>query len=368
MKIPLKELMPVLNLVKGFVADKNILPALTHLYFKEDSVRAFSGSAGAVWYTPWSMGEEPLILPAEDMVTVFQSLFDQGIEEVDLNPTATQVTVKAGRFRGSLPKLVIDDAPTTFMQRAAPPRQVETGKDFWDDVDRVAFSVCKDATKPSLRGVCWASSGRLFTADSARIATLAPRKGAALKPPIAAGLLIPDHLLERLAGNRSKVTGVGMEGESILWCFMDPGMVFGSLMEGAFPITGTATIVKKIQDASKTRGTTINLVSAGMLGHVMARLLYFVKPPTFRVAGVIEKDALKLTVVDEDGGMMAEESLPAVSVTGKQGGSFFVNGKFFSQALESVNSEFWLGDEPTDPLYFRSEDKRLEHLVIRLVA
>ena len=63
---------------------------------------------------------------------------------------------------------------------------------------------------------------------------------------------------------------------------------------------------------------------------------------------------------------MAQETLPA-TVTGSEG-EFAVNGKFFKDALGHVSSEFSTTvNEARVPLYFVSESRQVEHVVLKLI-
>ena len=363
MKLPIKDVLPIVTLMHGFTADRDTIPALKHIFFSNDTIRAFSGMAGAVWKSgsAW-FNEDELAIQSETLQKVLQSLYDQGVEDVEMKPTPTQVNIRGASFKGSLGRLALDSAPTMFMFREPPTDADRFVLDdtFWSDFDRITFAVCKDENRAPLRGMFWAPSGRFYATDGFRIATVVP-SSKDRKPPVEGGLLIPDHIMLRLADRRISVKQIAVD-ESVIWCFLEEGAVYGSLIEDKFPIDGANGVLKKAQSAIKNdQGAWVQLPEGPAMDLIMARLLLFAEAPTFRMRCSIEKDTLRIATVDPAGSVSAEEAIP-VKVTGKSGGSFAVNGRHFREMIKEVGLTFWYG--PECPLYFRSKDKKIDAVLI----
>lgn len=360
--IPIKDFLPIVTLTAGFTAKRDLVPALRYVYFENDTLRAFSGEAGSVWRSPWEV-PTPFAVPGETLAKIVQSLADQGIEEIALTRREQSLGIRAGTFKGQLPLLDETDR-SAFVLRNPPDISTctEVTPEFWAAFDQAMISVGQDETKSMLRGVYWSASGNFVTTDGARITVVYPPKEARITPPNKQPLLVPDHLLARLGPRRADVSAVGLDGGS-LWCFLDSGAVWGSLLEAEFPAVRPVAVVKQTRDNRKAQGTTVVSVPSGpMLDLVLERLLLFAEPPLFRIDGHVTAETLVLSV----GGTTAQETLPA-TVKGPEG-KFSVNGRFLKEALGKVSSRFstTLGD-PMTPLYFLSESRQVEHVILKLI-
>jgi len=360
--VSVKDLLPILSLAKAFTATRDIVPVLKCLYFQGDTVRAFSGEAGAVWYTPWKMPGE-FAVPADTLVRLVDSLHAQGHEEVTLTRTEASLVLRASGFRAVLPTLP-ETERSAFVFRDPPEKgKVSVSKEFWQDADRTVGTICQDETKPMLRGIFWGPSGKfLISTDAFRI-TVAHMSAGAVAAPRPTGVLIPDHLLSRCGARRREIISVALEGEGLLWFFFESGAVYGSLLQAEFPSGRSIEFIKKVREAERAHGSWITLPSGPPVEQAMDRLLYLAEGPVFKVSGEITKDALILRVGGQEG-PSAEESFPA-QVKGEQG-TFSVNGKFFRDAL-GISHRFWVQPgETLDPLYFVAENHLTEQIVLRL--
>lgn len=359
--VPVKDLLPIVTLTAGFTAKRDLVPALRYVYFEGGTLRAFSGEAGSVWRSPWTT-PTPFAVPGEMLAKIVQSLADQGVEEISLTRREQSLGVRAGAFKGQLPLLDETDR-SAFVLRDPPDRATctEVTPEFWAAFDQATISVGQDETKSMLRGVYWSASGNFVTTDGARITVVYPPADARVVPPDKKPLLVPDHLLARLGTRRSEVSGLALDGGS-LWCLLDSGAVWGSLLEAEFPAARPVAIVKQARNGRKAGGTTVSVPSGPMLDLVLDRLLLFAEPPTCRIDGKVTADTLVLSV----GGTTAQETLPAV-VKGPEGG-FAINGKFLKEAMGRVSSAFSTSlDNPMVPLYFLSESRQVEHVILRLI-
>lgn len=360
--LPVKELLPVLKLTQAFTATRDIVPALKFLYFQGDSVRAFSGEAGAVWYTPWKMPGE-FAVAGETLVHLVDSLHTQGHDEVVFQVSAGTMELRAGGFRASLP-LLSETERSTFMFRDPPTRpSVTLSEEFWTRVEQIEGSVCQDETLPMLRGVYWGTSGKyLISTDAFRITVGYLSEKTAAPAPQAQGLLLPAHLLARCRGRRREILGAALEGEGIVWLFFESGAVYGSLLQAEFPWKRSVELIRSVREGERARGTWVTLPEGLPVEQAVERLLYLAESPTFRLSGEVGVDSLCLRVGRE--GPVAEERIPA-QVRGPAG-TFAVNGKLFREAL-TLAHRFWVdpGDSQ-DPLYFVSENRTREQIVLRL--
>lgn len=365
MKLDTKLLTPAVNFMKNFTADRDIIPAYRHFYFSEDSLRAYSGTFGAVYYGLWPKKgfPQPFSLPAESLVKILSTLADQSVDEVDFSEVKNgRMVVKGGRFKSTMPVLQGDELKD-FLTPKPKTKSQEVVLDWWKDVERLLFSVCKDETNPSLRGLYISPTGTLAASDNYRISILRPNSDS-FKPEKA--LLIPEYLLSRLGARRSIVQAIFVE-ENRLWFNLESALVYGVKLESEFPASRIATVLKETQAATKDKksgGTWITLQPDGSLSLILSRLAYFADSMSCKFTVTVETKSILIQVGGEDGEPAAEEVIPA-KIDGP-GGTFNVNGNYFAEAC-SVGSMFWFAPEPlTRPLYFQSPDKRLDHLVRRL--
>jgi len=360
--VPIKDFLPIVTLTEGFTAARDLVPALRYIYFQEKTLRAFSGEAGSVWQSPWTT-PAPFAVPGETLAKIVRSLADQGVDEMILTRREQSLGIRAGNFKGQLPLLDETDR-SAFVLRDPPDEEerIDVTPEFWGAFDQAMISVGQDETKSMLRGVYWSASGNFVSCDGARITVVYPPAGARVAPPSQTPLLVPDHLLTRLGSRKSDVTEMILDGGS-LWCCLDGGAVWGSLLEAEFPASSPVAVVKDArQNRRKPTATTIAILPSPMLDLVLERLLLFAEPPLFRIDGKVTRGALVLSV----GGTMAQETLPA-TVTGSEG-EFAVNGKFFKDALGHVSSEFSTTvNEARVPLYFVSESRQVEHVILKLI-
>lgn len=358
--LDVKTLLPAVHFMKAFVSDRAIIPAYQHFFFTPEALEAYMGTAGAFYAGLWPKKAipEPFSLPAESLVKILASLGDQGVGTVEFGEAKNgRVQVKGGRFKSGLPILTGDALNLNLPDPPGDEAQVSVSGGFWDDVERMLFSVCQDETKPVLRGLFVAPSGTLVATDSFRISVLSPGPES-FKPR--AGVLLPDYLLTRLGAQRKQVQALTVR-ESQCWFFLESAQVFGALLEGAFPASRVGAALKGVREQAKVGGTWILLDPDATLDLLLARLLYFAEPPTFSVQVTVETKSVTLRAGGSDGAPGAEEVIPA-KIQGP-GGTFAINGRYLREACQ-VSNRFWF--QSPHPLYFLSPDKRLEHLVILL--
>ncbi len=361
-RVPVKEMLPVVSLLTGFTAERDLVSGLKQLWFQGRTVRTSAGSAGAVHETSWEFPGE-FALSAAHFHRIVSSLSDQGCEELVLELREGRVGVAGGGFRASLPMYKPGDGedPSLYLRRerqAAGPKVALTPA-WWDEVERVMFTVCRDETKAPLCGVYWSEGGLLLSTDTFRISALNPPKDARVGAP-KGGLVLPSHMLDRLGGRRRDASSAHLEGDSTLWFQLgDAAAVYGSLLAAGFPTAGFAGALKQVRE--NARGGTWVTLGTGVLA-ALDRLLYFAAGPTFRVDGQVLGDGVHLVVTE--GGTTAEETVPA-TVAGPPA-KFAVNGKFFKDAVAAVGPRFWIDPATNNAAYFVSADKRFEHLVMLL--
>lgn len=368
MKIPLKDLAPIVSFVAAFAAPKDTVPALQYVYFGRKSVRAFSGSTGAAWGIPWSIGEN-VAVPAARLERHLAS-WALSYDDVEIVVKDERVVMKAGaKSRAQLPMLPAGvEAPMEYILRDAPSDGgVGLDEQFWADLAQVEVSVCKDDQRPIFCGVFWGPGGELVSTDNQRITLCA----SARKPPLVGGVLIPDHLIRLLGPQRGSFDGAVVDTE--LWFTQAGGAVHGRLIEGQFPLEGSLKFVRAARaeaTAKKNAGTWVG-VPAMALAAVFGRVLNIARPPSNRTLVEVRKESVRLSVEEDDGdGQSMEEILPA-TVAGESI-AFHVNAEHFRQALE-ISSRFWVapphaGEKGIEwkPLYVSDAEKRVEHLVALL--
>ena len=363
--VPLAELVPYLSLLNRFTATQDLVPGLQQFWFSGSSVWSCAGSAGAGLETPWTFPE--CTLPADHLMSLAESLHVQGHAEVTLAAREASVGVTSGKFRASLRRYHPDPGEdlSVYARRAVPTGdRVPLTPAWWAALDRVTFTVCQDETKAPLRGVYWTRSGALLSTDTYRITALMPPEECRVAPPVSGGLLIPDHLLTRLAGRRREVTAVCLEGTAVLWLFLPSGAVYGALIAGAFPEAGAVAVFTQARQQATAGGTWVGLSEGPPLEVVLDRLLRFAEPPTYHLSGTVTDGGdVRLAVSGPRG--EAEETLPA-RVTGPPT-QFAVNGRYLREALLSVGPQFWVLPA-SSMVYFVSADRCLEHVVMLLRA
>lgn len=358
-ELPLQEFAQAVNYATGFTAQRDIVPALTYLYFTNKDIRAFSGRAGAVYRKPWDVGEG--VVPAAPLAQLLNALVHRGHDTGEIKLTDFHCGVIAGKFRGQLPLLPSTvEAPREYILRPIPKPSVSLTPGFWEDLAKLEFAVAKDETKQALRGVYWARNGALLATDNNRMIMCFPDKDTT-KPP--QGLLLPDYFLQMLTTGRELFTGMTIE-ENTLWLHGATRCVYGQLLEGEFPATGAMGFLKATRTLAEGTGTWVTLPDVTDWGKVLAPMLdIFSRAPLFRLKVDVGKENVKFLVEEQDGdGYAAEETVPATKIEGPAC-EFFLNGKYFIDLL-AVSSRFWY--MPGKPLYCINHVKRLEHILAPL--
>lgn len=367
--IPLIDLLHALQLVSKFTADRDIVPALTYLYFKGNSIRAYSGISGANVHTPWNFGEGFAVAGAR-LMNVMTKLNDRGAKEVNLSIEALgkPLVIKSGNSKTShdtLPKEALAD----FVFRDPPTNDtVKVSLEFWSDVARVELSVCEDGAKPGLCGIYWASSGKIMSADGSRLSIMRPDKKSTPPRFWAApgeGILMPSHLLNRLASERHRVKEIQVEGDNLLWFHLDNASVWGQLLESQFPAARSESIVsevkKKMSEGQSSRVVFDNKTRQEILSGLELILPFSDEIGLNAVTSRILPEAIEFAA--GAGNTNAKDSAK-VEVTGP-GGEFTVNGKFLKDIISQVQTtRFYYSG--MSPLYFLSDDKQMEHVLLPL--
>lgn len=341
LRVNVAELYAHLNLVKHFVAPRDLVPIYKHVLFHDDTIRAYLGDAGVVAYTSWRV-PKPFTIPAARLVNVVQSLFEQKIEKVSITfkpkGDGGHVVLRGDRSTATFHSM----APQEFPLITPPAKlktRTEVTSDFWLAVAAVEFAVAVDEAKPSLRGVYWGAD-RLMATDAYGVA----RTPFASAPP-GGSVLLPDYLLNRFAAHRSSVDAIGRD-QNMLWVFLESAAIFGALLEAEFPMEGATRVFVEAKARLKAAPTWCDVtVDDAALG----RLQWFVDEQSPRVRVQVDSKAIIVTATHDH---MIEEVMPA-KVSGPVGGDFTVKLRAFREALARAPR---FCTSPNAPVYFMSTD------------
>jgi DNA polymerase III sliding clamp (beta) subunit (PCNA family) len=359
-----KELLPKLQLASKFVSDRDIVPALQYLYFKDKTLRAYNGQAGATIRVPWDFGQAGFALPAASIVKSVSAFFlaEKEDMQIELKEPGAPVTVRSGKMYSRIPSLP-PEHHSAFVLRPEPPKtsRIPVDWEFWADLERVTMSVGKDETLPALRGVFWGPQGHLMSLDGKRLSLMSPLQERAWLPPNdELGLLIPDYLLQNLGEAKMDVKSLAKE-TNVLWFFTDDSHFWGALLEASFPGPAALDLIKGVR--AKLRqpgvGTWVVLGQEGrkQLLHTLDHVLFFADSTLPTVKVFITRDTLQITTGDdpqvvEKGPGQAGDTLQVK--TQGPGGEFHVSGIHLRDIIEHVSStRFWFSGQA--PLYFLEE-------------
>jgi hypothetical protein len=282
------------------------------------------------------------------------------------DPHARTVLVSGGGFEGELP--IFPSEPEHFAFQDPPSSghpSVSVTPQFWAELERLAFTMGRNALRPFFRGVYWGPD-LLMSCDGIRLSALTPGPGMP-KPPEPEGLLVPDHLWAGLGDRRGEVERVILDG-GLLWCFLPGAIVYASMFEEKFPAAKAAEWLAAVRAKTKKKGGTwVQLEEdAASLPVRLECLLYFTNKDAAPLTVRVENDRVTMTAAQQEGAAsVVRDTLPA-AVKGP-GGEVTVNGRLFQEAVMRVGASFWWGG-PGTSLYFRSPDRRLEHLLTPLVG
>lgn len=373
--LEIKQLKPALELANRFIAEKDIVPALNHLYFKGATIRAYSGFSGANVKVPWDFGEG-FALPAASLLKVLGTLEERGLTSLELDVTDTVATVKAGKSRYKL-ALLPRESMSDFVLRDTPVTEQVAAVDlsFWSRVESALFSVGKDHSRPELEGVFWAKSGALYSSDGTRISIVRPKSTATgesrptFAPPTKGeGLLIPNHLLEQMGGAKSTFTEVKLEGQegNIVWFTRPDAAVWGQMFEANFPIQALNNVMQAISTAIKSGDGSQVVMNPDARRGAMASLgalLHF--SPVAQIKGRILLGSLELVSGQSQDKLSSTpgdgyESFD-VTTTGP-GGEFTITGGHLLDILaQTGTTKFWFNAQ--FPLVFQISELGLTHLI-----
>lgn len=372
MKVDLKKFSQIVDIVSGFAAKRDVIPALQYLFLDGGYLRTFSGNVGSVWATPELKGEA-LAVPAALLAAALRSLTEQGHIKADLDIVKKRLVLTAGKFEGRHPLLPQDaQFPKDEVNRAIPTGFVDLPADFWSDLKRVEFSVSKDETKAAFRGVFWSDDAYVST-DNFRMTLCTPIKK--IKTLRKGGVLLPDFLLQLLV-ERSSLDKVLMTDKDIWFrASADESHFYSRLLEAEFPIKGVLGFFNSSRDIVEAKNNTgVRVELQGDLIPLVAvldRLILYSQDRANKIVFTLTKDNVNIQVPEIEGSAIsAEENVPATIVfpTSIKSMTFAVNAKYFRAAL-SVSSSFWIAEGK--PLYFRSADPKkakVEHLLTQLVV
>lgn len=363
--LPIKDLLPRVALAKNFIADREIIPVLKHLFLHKDEVHAFSGDAGCVLYTSHELGP-PASLLAVQLLRVLQSLHDQGTEVLEFQRHVDHVDVRGGRFKARLALALVDDE--TPFQFCYPPKTSDASPldgAFWADVSKAELTVSKDASAHHFLGVYWSERGWLLSSDNHRITIVRPKDATQTGPK--GGVLIPKHFLDRLGSSRLDVQTLIVERESRLWALCPYGALYTAMLHDRFPFAPLSGLIAQQYQRIKAKTGVWVRVQAPLadLTYSLARLMIFLEGqhlPQMRLT--LDGSTMTLRVVGEDSATLAEEVFEIAPVGDAR--EYVVNAKYFREAFELCeHTEFWVGDVLA-PLYFQSADRRTDHLLVPL--
>jgi len=359
--IPVAELHVLLNLVKPFIAARDLVPAYQQILFTPDTIRAFNGDSGVIAYTTWK-APHTFTLPADRLVPIVGALFDQKVEKMRFEFSETASGAVGVTLRGgtSVVKFLSADAkdfplhePPKLKQRAV------LTPDWWASLASVEFSVSTDATKPDLQGVHW-DAEHLIGGEGFRISRCASR----IAPPKGiSALLLPDVLLGRFRGHRASAVEVGRDpATGLLWFFLEAGAIFGPLRNATFPIDGVSEHFAGLRKEFVARKSEATWVTVEKNDGALERCSWFVDPLSPRVHVRVAKERVTITAT---GDHTLEETLVVTEFAGP-GGTFNVNLPKLRDALQRVARFGFLPGN--GPLYFFDKTQSLEHILVRYIA
>lgn len=361
-ELPVKELLPILNFAKTFVADTDIVPDLMSFLFRAGTLRAYDGKAGVIYVLPWKMPRD-FSTPAAPFVRTIASLHEQGTESVTLSFAETRLTLKGGRFTATL---ALQDGERDQLL-IEPPAQgakgvVEGDVDelFWTGVERLMFTIGKDSTRSYLKGVYWSEAGELMSSDGFRISRISAGVGIP-KCPMKDGVLLPDTLLVPLGPKRKDIVRILIK-EGMMWLVMPTGFIFGSMYADAFPGERAGKMLNDLRLTIKSKkGTWIALDPDAPFDLILNRLVEFTPRNQPIVECVPKGKTLVLRAHGEDGAPEAGEDIITAEISGAEVEKFMCSGIHLREALK-VGTRIWHSAKNA-PLYFVSSDKRFEHLI-----
>lgn len=314
--IPVGELLQTLKFLRGFAAQKSDFASQTAAYFSGGEVSVHGGVTGARVRTPWQLGE--FAAPVERLVSGLAAVEVQGVEEVEVEVTDSNLTWRGGRARGRVGLVVnpIVEFPPS------PPSDDFRAVDgvLLAAVDRASRVVARSASWPMLRGVHWSTSGHVMASDGERMTSV--RASAGL------GVTVPDHLLRALGQYSFKRVA---RGESFVWFGDESCEVFGQCYAAEFPHQRFESVFESLSArAEKGELPRFDVLADQSAGALLRSVVAAAEAPTYAARVRVTGRGIEVWSESEVG--EARVQLETVTPPAAER-EFAVNAQYFADAV-----------------------------------
>lgn len=337
------DLLRAVNRAQNVVEKKNVIPILGHLALR-------AGPAGisvtATNLAIWIETHAPAMVTTPGALTVPAATFASLIASMDGNEISLEakdtssIVVKCGRARFTLPTLHIEDFSAPPVHQASPVRMSAAA--LLGALDRTAYSICEDATRPYLCGIYLhpASSdpGTALVAVAANGHTLARASFAAgdgahsLPPAILPEAAVRE--MSRLLKGAGGDVAVCLDGRTIA-LRLDPDAATGDTLHSKL-VDGTYPDYPRMLPGDRVNSMTI--YSEAMLGALDRAMLAAVNEKGSRCVRLdcrSDGDSI-LSARDTAGAIEGSETFEAEMAGGDL--VIGVNGRYLASALRAAGT------------------------------
>lgn len=314
---------------------------LGFLFIEKDTVVAFNGHAGIIHNFDLG-GIELGQVPA-----YFVNKLPLFSGSLNISVNSSSIELRSGKFwskfqRGDLLKKEDFILPQYEKFQCLP-------AGFFSALKKVYFSISKDETKFSMRGVLF-SKNYFYATDNYKVSRFKSNFNLDLED-----VVFPDALLSLILSEKAEPVAFAFDSDK-LWLVYDEFFVFTTKFIVDFPLSNVFNMDMDLSSKSKIEFDSSFL-------EVVSRLSSFVENYPYELHLVFTLNKLFLAVLADKCEVVEEVSC---KITGYTELVFTVNASFFKELVEKTN-QFYVMDEF---LYFSksAEDGILESLLLKVTT
>lgn len=219
-------MLDVLNVVKGAVADKELIPALTHVHFYEGRVQGGNGKLSID--APCDGAHDDITVPTVPLINALRACG----ESPDISITdAGKLRIKNGKFRALLPLLDNKAYPASTLEGKVLTRDKTEIANFLTACNTLRAFVGNDASRPWCNGIIF-EGDRAYATNNVILASVpCPMHGAKFNIPSYA----VDEVLRLVGTHNYNISEVLLSDNAVSVAFMNGTWLRSNLFNDEWP-------------------------------------------------------------------------------------------------------------------------------------
>lgn len=226
-----KDLVDALDRVRSTVSSSEMIAIFKCFCFRAGTILTFNGQAGTI--TNLDVGGLDCCIPADKFYRLCSSM--SGEISLELSKKGV-LNVKSGKFEGKVNTLPGNGFPNIVPEK---PQFYTDGRAFVTALKRIGFSVCTNATKPSLLGI-GVKGWYAYSADGTRISRFR------LDRECPGSLLLPSDSIDHLVKMGQPTQFLRTSNQLIAYYDDTKTWYVTSLMAAEFPFEAIDTSFKTL--------------------------------------------------------------------------------------------------------------------------